>query len=701
MNNRKVAFDSRIQTYVAITDEQRDANMQYAINRVALRIQEGFDRGSERVAVVCYGPSLAETWHKIKDFKYIITCSGSHRFLLDRGIVPTWHVEVDARSHKVDLIGEPHQGVEYLIASCCHPRLIDHLDRCSVKLWHTYNGENLDELPAAYPRGEWVFNGGSNVGLRAMVLARFLGFRFIDLFGMDCSYPADHVGEHAGSHPRPSADKDRLITEYDGIEYHTTATLMHYAREFFTECSLMPECKFTIHGQGLLPHMAHKGYTTPEGRAVRNASVLAMAAPQVITSEYRQLNQKLHEQNCYYGVSGHLRADTVLGLAQQLNTQDVLDYGCGKGTLAKQLPWPIKEYDPAIPGKDHDPVPADIVICTDVLEHVEPTLLNNVLMDLGRCSKRLAYLVIHTGPSMKTLPDGRNTHLIQQNRLWWYEQLEKWFEVDDCYENGLELHFVVRRRGECNTNLVDIDRASQTTTYTENQGIKFINANGMMDWRARTMLTKEPVTIAWLDSLQEGDVLVDVGANIGVYSLYAAKKRFCRVFAFEPESQNYAALNYNINLNHSDNLVKAYCLALSNKISLGVLNLSQMIAGNSCHQFNRTLDHSNKLAKYNFTQGCMGLTLDWLLEAGLIDQPSHVKIDVDGIEDLVIKGMQKTLLKVKSLLIEINDSLPEHQEMIANLCELGFYYDQKQVEQSRRTEGAFKGVAEYVFRRSN
>lgn len=699
MQKNLVSFESRINTYVPISDQDRAEHMQYSMSRVQQRIQEGFDRGSDRVAVVCYGPSLLETWQKIRDFRYIISCSGSHQFLLDHGIVPTWHVEVDARAHKVDLMGAPHKDVQYLISSACHPRLIDHLEGQQISLWHTYNNEDLSTLPAIYPRGEWVFNGGSNVGLRAMVLARFLGFRFIDTFGMDCSYPPDHQGEHAGKHPRPAAQKHRLITVYDNTEYHTTPTLMHYAREFFKECSLMPEVKFTIHGMGMLQHMAHRGYTTPDGQAVRNACVLALAAPQVITREYRELNRQLHEQNPWYGISGHLRADAVIGIAQQLKTKDVLDYGCGKGTLAEKMPWPIKEYDPAIPGKDTDPSPADLVICTDVLEHIEPEMLDNVLMDIGRVTRRMAYLVIHSGPSMKTLPDGRNTHLIQQDRLWWYNKLEKWFEIDDCQERGFELHFVVRRRGDVEVNLVDVDRLNQTTTFTENSGIKFVNANGMMEWRARTMLTKEPITIEWLDSIQEGEILVDVGANVGIYTLYAAMKRFCQVYAFEPESQNYAALNYNINLNRAHNLVKAYCLALSNKMSLGILNLTQMIAGNSCHQFNRELDHTNKPARYSFQQGCLSMTLDWLVQNRLIEQPQHIKIDVDGIEYLVVQGMMHTLAQTKSMLIEINQNLPEHQELVQLLVSQGFSYDSDQVKRSERTHGAFKGVAEFLFRR--
>jgi hypothetical protein len=628
-----------------------------------------------------------------------MSCSGSHRFLIDHGITPTWHVEVDARSHKKQLLGDPHPDVEYLISSVCHPDLIDWLPADQIKLWHIYQGERLDELPLSFPRGEWVFNGGSNVGLRALVLARFMGFKNIEIFGMDCSYPADHSGEHADQHPNAAPKKQRMICEYGGTEYHTTPTLMYYAREFFKESVLLNDCKFVLHGVGLLQHMAYNKYVPPGGTELQQVRVLALTSPQVISDEYLQLNQQLHEQNLYYGVSGHLRADTVLALAQQLGTQDILDYGCGKGTLARALPWPIKEYDPAVPDKKAEPAPADIVICTDVLEHIEPKLLSNVLNDIARCALKLAYLVIHTGPSMKTLSDGRNTHLIQEDRVWWFRELEKYFAVDDCHEQGPELHFLVKRRGQYPGTLSRLDQVTAHGTYIENSGIKFVNTNGMMEYRARTLLTKEPITIEWINTFQEYDVFVDVGANVGVYSLYAAHQRFVKVYSFEPESQNYATLNYNINLNRLGNLVKAYCLALNNKITMSVLNLTEMIAGHSCHQFNRTLDHANQQKQYSFGQGCMGLTLDFLVEQGLIEQPTHIKIDVDGIEHLVIQGATKTLAQTQSLLIEVNQNLPEHQDMVKFLTQQGFEYDPNQVRAAERQEGAFKGVAEHLFRR--
>ena len=76
----------------------------------------------------------------------------------------------------------------------------------------------------------------------------------------------------------------------------------------------------------------------------------------------------------------------------------------------------------------------------------------------------------------------------------------------------------------------------------------FVCPNRTVSWRVTTFLTKEPETIEWIDTFAPGDVLFDIGANIGCYSIYAAS-RSVRVMAFEPESQNYALINQNIFLN--------------------------------------------------------------------------------------------------------------------------------------------------------
>lgn len=703
-------LDTEIQTQYCIEDSQRDEQMAWSIAHVQGRLGKPTENYSDKkIAIVCLGPSLLANWQQLRDFDYIMTCSGAHKFLIERGIVPRWHVEVDPRPHKIELLGAPHPDVEYLCASACHPRYFEHLAGHDVKLWHVYNGDALNNLPASFPRGDWIFIGGSNVGMRAIVLARFLGFRKIELFGMDYSYPQGHVGEHAIDHPNPAEAQDRVDTIFDGVRYHSTLRMLHYAKEFFDQKDLLTDVKFVLHGTGLLQHMAHSGYKNPNPQPMLQQSVIGFMLPDLITDDYRAINRQMHESLPHYGMSGHFRADMVRYMTQELGTQDVLDYGCGKGSLAQSLDFPIKEYDPAIPGKDRDPSPADIVICSDVLEHIEPNLLTNVLGDLARCTLRAGYFVINTGPAKKTLPDGRNAHLIQQNRAWWYRQIERHFLIEDMDEEGPELYVFVRPK-------IDLARAArqesaddaatssvrETPTATgriiEVDGIRFCKINLQTEWRATSFRTKEPITIEWIDGFRSHDTFLDVGANIGVYSLYAAK-RGIRTYAFEPESQNFALLYQNIHLNGFQDHITAYPLALSDCMGMNILRLAEFMPGSSCHQFGRDLDFKNQKTNFRYTQGSFSVTIDYLVNSGMIPRPTHIKVDVDGLEPQVLYGAAQTLATVQSLLVEINQNLPEHRDLVEWLVAQRFVYSLSQVRAAERKDGTFQGVAEIVFKR--
>jgi hypothetical protein len=143
----------------------------------------------------------------------------------------------------------------------------------------------------------------------------------------------------------------------------------------------------------------------------------------LITEDYRAQNQALHAQGAY-GTSGYEWAEQVAALYAGLKANSALDYGAGQQTLAKALPdLNVRSYDPAIPEIATPPEPADLVICTDVLEHIEPECLDAVLDDLRRLTLRAAFLTIATRPAKKTLPDGRNAHLIQAQAIWWLPKL--------------------------------------------------------------------------------------------------------------------------------------------------------------------------------------------------------------------------------------------------------------------------------------
>jgi hypothetical protein len=151
----------------------------------------------------------------------------------------------------------------------------------------------------------------------------------------------------------------------------------------------------------------------------------------LITPEYLAMQRQLHADPRGYGTKGSKWAPTVLHEVNWLGAKSVLDYGCGQGSLGRALRdepgLSVREYDPAIAGKDAPPAPADVVVCTDVLEHIEPDCIDAVLDDLRRVTLRRAFIVVSLVPAGKTLADGRNAHILLQPREWWAEQLGRRF----------------------------------------------------------------------------------------------------------------------------------------------------------------------------------------------------------------------------------------------------------------------------------
>jgi FkbM family methyltransferase len=229
----------------------------------------------------------------------------------------------------------------------------------------------------------------------------------------------------------------------------------------------------------------------------------------------------------------------------------------------------------------------------------------------------------------------------------------------------------------------------------------FATPNSGTKWRVDTIYSKEPCTLEWIAGFKPDEVLVDVGANVGMYTVWAAATKGVRVFAFEPESQNFALLNRNIRVNNLQDRVSAYCMGLSNRRGLTDLFMASVGAGESCHAVGDAVDYKNEPLPVMFRQGCIAFTLDDLVSEGFVPVPTHIKIDVDGIEPKVVAGAASTLKNpaVRSLLIEVNLNLPDHRELVEKLNAMGFRHDPSQVQRAMRQDGDFKGVAEHVFKR--
>ena len=203
--------------------------------------------------------------------------------------------------------------------------------------------------------------------------------------------------------------------------------------------------------------------------------------------------------------------------------------------------------------------------------------------------------------------------------------------------------------------------------------------HGRLVWRAETFFTEEPETIAWLDQMQSDDVFYDIGSNVGLYAIYAAKFRKCRVFAFEPEAQNYALLMENISLNDLQGRCMPSCLPIARTTAMGKLRVRYLTKSGAYNLF-RTDDgqtaESVKAAgvhESGFDQLMLGVSLDDLVVKHGLPSPTHLKIDVDGIEPEIIAGGLETIRStVHSILIELNAKSAADLAVIDQLAKLGF-----------------------------
>lgn len=166
----------------------------------------------------------------------------------------------------------------------------------------------------------------------------------------------------------------------------------------------------------------------------------------VISDSYKALNKQLHTEKAEYGADAQKDAAGVVNFARKTGARVILDFGCGKGSLKPAIAaiapeLTVLEFDPAIEGKDTLPTqPVDLIAAMDVMEHIEPEFLTAVLESMCDLKPRLVIMKIALTPAQKTLPDGRNAHILLKPSAWWRETLDRHFQVRNCQE--LAMHFM-------------------------------------------------------------------------------------------------------------------------------------------------------------------------------------------------------------------------------------------------------------------
>jgi len=262
-----------------------------------------------------------------------------------------------------------------------------------------------------------------------------------------------------------------------------------------------------------------------------------------------------------------------------------------------------------------------------------------------------------------------------------------------CFVKSIEL---LPRGRKVSTLFFEKVWARTEKVETSNGPIYFAAPDWLSKYRANSLYQKEPETIAFLNTLTKESVLWDVGANIGIYSVYAGKVTGARVFAFEPSMMNLELLFRNIQANKLGGRVTIIPLALSDKDSVLDLfmsreNLHWAGAHNSIGQ-NITQDGKAMIEPKISSQ--LSVTGANLVNGFNLPAPTHIKIDVDGLESLVIQGLESFIQNIEYVLVEVEVKNKREVLEISNLLSarnftrirdsLGYKFEENQLWKNNR-----------------
>ncbi len=231
--------------------------------------------------------------------------------------------------------------------------------------------------------------------------------------------------------------------------------------------------------------------------------------------------------------------------------------------------------------------------------------------------------------------------------------------------------------------------------------LKFYTPNAICRMRVDSFSTKEPETLQWIDDYKGQGVLFDIGANVGLYSIYFAKTKNLNVYAFEPSAFNLSLLAKNCFLNNVHEKIKIIPNPLSNINGFANFNLSTIDEGGALSAFGVDFGWDGNEISKSCSYQIAGFSLDYLIQNKIIkDFPSLVKIDVDGIEHLILRGAKNTLSddRCSSVLVEINDNFTQQSTEASEILKsCGFNLQEKQQSPDLRDSDQFKGLHNQIW----
>ena len=243
----------------------------------------------------------------------------------------------------------------------------------------------------------------------------------------------------------------------------------------------------------------------------------------------------------------------------------------------------------------------------------------------------------------------------------------------------------------------------QSKTINNKKTLFFV-PNSIIKWRVQTLFSKEPETIDWIDNFnsQEDIIFWDIGANIGLYSLYAAQKhKNIIIISFEPSTSNLRVLSRNISINKLYNKIAINQFPLNEKKhSYVAMNEPEFLEGWAMNAYGDPIDYEGKTFEAKQKYNLFGTSIDFLLDHKILEIPNYIKIDVDGIEHKILKGAEKYLnhQNIRSISVELNENYTsQFNEVTKILSNNNFVVKHKKHAKIYDNDKKFSSLFNYVF----
>ena len=388
------------------------------------------------LAIVAGGPSLKRRWPELYRYTDVLALNGAYRFLLERDVVPKYFMMLDARKENLSFLQHPCHQTRHFLAAQCHPECFDALQAYDTTLYLTVLPGTLEAVEGINKPRVQIAGTVGTVGIKALCLAYALGYREVHLFGYDSSYEDSH---HAFEQ-RLNDDTPTIDIHLEGKRYITAPTFAHQAAEFCEFAAGLSRdhgMSIELHCDGLLPHMVD--YSNRMGETPLELREKA---------KYQEIWTHDAYRKDAPGESFVYRAVKALHMYEG---DTVIDYGCGTGRGAKRF----QDFGMQVTGVDFAPnaleteipfiesclwdlpdIESDFAYCTDVMEHIPPEKVPDVIEGIAKRTSRGAFFNIATREDNLGRLIGRKLHMTVMTAEAWRQVLARYWDVEMTETEG-------------------------------------------------------------------------------------------------------------------------------------------------------------------------------------------------------------------------------------------------------------------------